>query len=222
MDALTRRDFIGFAPALLLAPRLWSRADLPIRLIMVYAPDFERARRAAEMSAAEAERAAGLLERDFEFAAVPFAQWSAAERAPTGIIVATRAPVPVTNVPMVDIANVMPCGAPVLKLTPPADRPLHVWHASLERYGAAQLNDRFKAAGITADDQAWLGWFAVKLLWESAVRGRAPGAGTYDGHKGVPLRFNAAGVLVQPLYEVKDGETREVRPDATSPAAGCA
>ena len=42
-----------------------------------------------------------------------------------------------------------------------------------ERFGAAQLNARYQAANGTAmTDDAWAGWFAVKLLWECATRAR--------------------------------------------------
>ncbi|HEY0970355.1 MAG TPA: hypothetical protein VGE02_05195, partial [Gemmatimonadales bacterium] len=93
-----------------------------------------------------------------------------------------------------------------------------IWHESLERYGAAQLNDRFRARfGRGMDGPAWAGWFAVKALWESAARGSgaADGAGDgaglaralatsrFDGHKGRRLSFRAwDGQLRQPLYLV--------------------
>jgi hypothetical protein len=97
------------------------------------------------------------------------------------------------------------------------------WHPSLERFGAGQLNARFAArfqAGM--DEAAWCAWAAVKLVAEAALRGREPtrlgsgllsGARRFDGHKGVPLRFDpASGQLIQPLYVVRGQEVAEVEP----------
>jgi cytochrome c oxidase assembly factor CtaG len=88
------------------------------------------------------------------------------------------------------------------------------WFGRLERFGAAQLNDRFRAAhrrDMSGD--AWLGWFSVKLALEAAMRAKSvePAAllaylqrpdARFDGHKGVPLYFRD-GVLVQPAYAVR-------------------
>jgi hypothetical protein len=82
------------------------------------------------------------------------------------------------------------------------------WHASLSRYGASELNDRFRketGRGMAAD--AWLAWFAVKAVVESALRQSsgcdAFAAARFDGHKGRPLFFDPATlVLRQPLYVV--------------------
>src|SRR5690606_5605155 len=96
-----------------------------------------------------------------------------------------------------------------------------LWHESLSRFGAEQLNGRFRAAHLQIDDQLWLGWFAVKLLWEAAARNRAPRTMSYDGHKGVPLRFSDACVLVQPAYKLTAGKvTGEITlgEDATCPS----
>ena len=112
-------------------------------------------------------------------------------------------------------------GAVALRLTPgtpnrelvlapasAADTPnrrVVAWDASLVRYGAQQLNDRYRARfGEPMSSDAWLGWFAVKLLWESAARARdaTPDAlrryvtdstRRFDGHKGVGLFFGADG-----------------------------
>lgn len=90
-----------------------------------------------------------------------------------------------------------------------------LWHPSLERFGAAQLNDRFRArfaAGM--DGPAWAGWMAVKVLWEAALRARSTqpaalraylvrGDTRFDGHKGWPLSFRAWDrQLRQPLYRL--------------------
>jgi hypothetical protein len=89
-----------------------------------------------------------------------------------------------------------------------------LWHPTLDRFGASELNERFVGRyrdGMT--EGAWTGWVAVKALVESALRRRpdeSPCAALarlrFDGHKGRPLYFDAASrVLVQPLYVVKDG-----------------
>jgi hypothetical protein len=83
-----------------------------------------------------------------------------------------------------------------------------LWHPSLERFGASQLSDRFRERfGSTMDSNAWAGWMAVKAVWESSLRSPvAPDAlrdaiarGSFDGHKGRPLRFGTDGYLRQPL-----------------------
>ncbi len=94
-------------------------------------------------------------------------------------------------------------------------RRVQLWHPSLDRFGAEQLRARYRArtsAEMTSD--AWLGWFSVKVLWEAAARAKttAPSdlmaylrspAARFDGHKGLPLRFNADSELEQPLYVVQ-------------------
>lgn len=112
-----------------------------------------------------------------------------------------------------------------------ADAPGAVlWHPSLERFGAAQLNDRFRARfGAEMDGAAWAGWMAVKAVWEASLRARtvqAAGIGAYlqrdaaqfDGHKGWPLSFRAGDhQLRQPLYLVSADDARVV---AEVPARG--
>jgi len=85
--------------------------------------------------------------------------------------------------------------------------------AALERFGAAQLNDRYRAAtGHPMSGDVWLGWFAMKVLAESALRSRSVAAadlvgylarGSFDGHKGSPLTFDSRRRLQQPLYELE-------------------
>ena len=90
-----------------------------------------------------------------------------------------------------------------------------LWHPSLERFGAGQLNDRYRARfGGEMDGPAWAGWMAVKALWEASLRARSTdpaalrtylerGATQLDGHKGWPLSFRARDrQLRQPLYLV--------------------
>lgn len=99
-----------------------------------------------------------------------------------------------------------------------------LWHHTLHRYGARQLNERYERRfRTTMDSSAWAGWFAVKALAETLLRqpaGDASGEavvsaiarGQFDGHKGQPLSFEpATGVLRQPVYEIgRDVDGREV------------
>jgi hypothetical protein len=94
----------------------------------------------------------------------------------------------------------------------PASQAL-AWHPSLERFGADTLNQRFHARftrPMIAD--AWLGWFAVKVAWETSLRTKSVDGKTlirslqddrtqFDGHKGRPLSFRRWDhQLRQPLY----------------------
>jgi ABC-type branched-subunit amino acid transport system substrate-binding protein len=89
------------------------------------------------------------------------------------------------------------------------------WHPSLERYGAAQLNERYERRfGAGMDEAAWAAWFALKAVHEASLRAGGDDAASlratllalaFDGHKGAPLRFGAGGALVQPRYAVDAG-----------------
>lgn len=93
-----------------------------------------------------------------------------------------------------------------------------MWHESLERFGAGQLNARFRDRfGSGMDSDTWAAWFAVKIVAETALRTRTtdpaaliaalerPGA-RFDGHKGRPLTFRSWDhQLRQPLYLVGRG-----------------
>lgn len=107
------------------------------------------------------------------------------------------------------------------------------WDASLARFGADTLNERFRAkfkAPMTSD--AWLGWFAVKVVWESSLRARSTDARMlmrymardgvqFDGHKGRPLSFRAWDhQLRQPVY-IADPAAHEGQP-IEMPAAATA
>ena len=104
-----------------------------------------------------------------------------------------------------------------------SDGEVALWHGSLTRFGAAQLNDRFRARfGRAMDGDAWAAWMAVKVATEAALRARdaAPAALAahlarpgvrFDGHKGTPLSFGATDhQLRQPLYLVRAGTARAV------------
>jgi ABC-type branched-subunit amino acid transport system substrate-binding protein len=90
-----------------------------------------------------------------------------------------------------------------------------LWDQRLERFGASQLNDRYRVAAKSGmDGNAWAGWAAVKTVSEAALRS---GSGNpdrilayleasstqLDGHKGWPLSFRPTDhQLRQPLYIV--------------------
>ena len=224
-DGISRRAFIAGAPALLFAPSiLKANWRAPVHIALIYAPEYANAARAAEMSALEVKRAAALLKREFEFTTIS-AEADAPERAGwTAAIMAVPEGFAAVGTPVINIHNSV-CSGDVLTLRPPrCQDDCVLWHHSLERYGAGQLNDRFKAAGITIDEQAWLGWFAVKLLWEAGVRDKNPRELSYDGHKGTGLRFNRHGVLVQPVYRMnteRTAVTEEIKPTDADEESQC-
>ena len=178
--------------------------------MMVYAPDNANAARAALMSAAEVSRAAQLLRRDFRFQQLTdeeFADGTAISA--TAFIWATKlrftgAP----GAPVVDLRRDHVCQPNVHYIAPSSQHA--VWHHTLNRYGAAQLNDRFRSAAVDINDQAWLGWFAVKALWEAGARNKSLTELSFDGHKGRALKFNNARELIQPLYRLSADGARVV------------
>jgi ABC-type branched-subunit amino acid transport system substrate-binding protein len=90
-----------------------------------------------------------------------------------------------------------------------------LWGSTLERFGASQINDRYRSMFHSAmDGPAWAGWAAVKIVSEAALRAHtaAPAmlvayleapSSEFDGHKGWPLSFRRSDhQLRQPLYIV--------------------
>jgi ABC-type branched-subunit amino acid transport system substrate-binding protein len=88
-----------------------------------------------------------------------------------------------------------------------------LWGAALQRFGASQLNDRYRDKyHLAMDGFAWAGWVGVKIVSEAALRTRSTSPATllaylesppaqFDGHKGWPLTFRVADhQLRQPLY----------------------
>ncbi|HEV7595311.1 MAG TPA: ABC transporter substrate-binding protein [Gemmatimonadaceae bacterium] len=88
-----------------------------------------------------------------------------------------------------------------------------LWGPSLQRFGASQINDRYRDKyQLGMDGFAWAGWAAVKIASEAALRTRSTSpaklvsylespATQFDGHKGWPLTFRIADhQLRQPLY----------------------
>jgi hypothetical protein len=91
------------------------------------------------------------------------------------------------------------------------------WDPSLARFGADTLNRRFTARfGGAMTSEAWTGWLAIKILWESFLRTRSAAGSRliehlsaattqFDGHKGLPLSFRSWDrQLRQPLYVTTD------------------
>ncbi len=102
------------------------------------------------------------------------------------------------------------------------------WSASLSRFGADTLNQRFQRRfhqPITTD--AWAAWLAVKILWESALRQRSGDAEAlatflerdstqFDGHKGQPLSFRPWDhQLRQPVYVIAGGQPVKEMPEVS-------
>jgi hypothetical protein len=93
----------------------------------------------------------------------------------------------------------------------PGDLSVVEWHATLRRFGASEVNERFQAQHkAPMSPESWLGWVAVKALAEAAMRRIGSGACEafarlrFDGHKGRALRFDPeTGELQQPLYIVQ-------------------
>ncbi|HEX2722309.1 MAG TPA: hypothetical protein VHM24_05285 [Gemmatimonadaceae bacterium] len=101
-----------------------------------------------------------------------------------------------------------------------------LWSPALEKYGAAQLNDRYAArTGSVMDASAWAGWMCVKIAWEASIRASSAESRqiadylvrestAFDGHKGAPLSFRKWDhQLRQPLYAaapVSGGRVSEI------------
>lgn len=98
------------------------------------------------------------------------------------------------------------------------------WHPSLTRFGAEQLNQRYRERfGSPMEPLAWTSWMAVKAAAEAALRGAKTPADLsrrlatlgFDGHKGIRLRFRSTDHrLRQPLYVVAGGRVlAEIPPE---------
>jgi ABC-type branched-subunit amino acid transport system substrate-binding protein len=108
---------------------------------------------------------------------------------------------------------------------PPAESDARcvAWDASLVRFGADTLNQRFHTRyGQAMSGESWTGWLAVKMLWESALRAKTAepsalaalltrDATRFDGHKGRALTFRAWDhQLRQPVYVLTGNSTIEI------------
>jgi hypothetical protein len=100
-----------------------------------------------------------------------------------------------------------------------------LWSSILERFGASQINDRYRSKYATEmDGGAWAGWAAVKFGAEAALRARSASPANmlnylespttqFDGHKGWPLTFRLSDhQLRQPLYRVVAPSAGTVKP----------
>jgi hypothetical protein len=82
------------------------------------------------------------------------------------------------------------------------------WHAGLMKFGAEELNVRFRRRfGQPMDERSWHGWIAVKCAVELALRYPAGNPReqiaslSLDGHKGMLLNFDPRDRhLIQPVY----------------------
>lgn len=198
----SRREFLRFAfVAPFVAPWLESITFELHLLIVCDGPDREELR-GVRMSLAEARQAAGLLGHSIVALEVGAAD---VEARPASAIIA------------VDVGSALPGMAatfidtPIIHIgeAPPGAEAANLWHlgqpswdSEAERFGAGQLNARFRAAyDRPMSPAAWAGWLAVKIVWEAAARARSADGSAiqaflaspraiFDGHKGVPLQFD--------------------------------
>jgi hypothetical protein len=219
---MNRRDFIAASSATLLVPR-WLQPKQPVHVVVIYDDEFDQTRKGAVMACEEAKRAAVLLRREFTHSSVHVSNVNS-----TAVANATHLVIAHETGELLDVDAVMVnaigsadgeravCGSDVWHVAPlerhkRAASQNHsggaaAWHHDLERFGAQQLNDRFRAAGIEHPaGQEWCGWMAVKCIWESSLRNQPLDRMKFDGHKGRSLFFGAQSHnLVQPIYIIRD------------------
>lgn len=182
-----------FAPDALAAQRV-------LRIATIVPEQDTEARRGLEFGAAEAKRTGALFGWDV--------QAGAEVRGAHAIVVVGDTLLPISSIPVIRIA---PAAVGQFFLILTGTRDSVAWRADLERFGAQQLNDRYRSAtGQAMSPEAWGAWFAIKALLESAMRARSSAtdrlvhelhdARPFDGHKGEPLRFDDRGRLLQPMY----------------------
>ena len=204
-------DLLLFTTLLLQERAQTSTEAIVVRVAGEASPELQRG---IELGIAEMTQTAGLMQRQVTLA-------SDGSAAATGIIVASAsAPIPAGETVVRIHVSPLPSGAEACEFSvAPADsktdRSAAAWHPTLSKYGASELNERFrKAHGSDLTEAAYLGWVAVKALVEAELR-RKPDENfcrvvatlRFDGHKGRPLFFEAATrTLSQPLYIVKDGK----------------
>ena len=216
---LSRREFFHtMACAMLALPAgRWRHASVPsreqtLRLLAVIEPRRVQLRDGFRFGIAEGARSAALF--GWKVEALDEGGEVDLDAQPHAIVLAApgRLPTAFVRLPVLRLVceNAPDDGSFLLA---PCDAQKAAWLPSLSRYGAEQLNDRYRSVtGTPMTSDAWLGWFAVKLLVESALRTRSTEPDTlrahladpdarFDGHKGEPLRFDAARRLVQPLYQ---------------------
>jgi hypothetical protein len=230
---VSRRQFVGLSLFVIAHPTLlrW-RAPRVLRVGTIVDSARTELARGLTFGAAEAARTAAMFGWSVETAALSPDHVAGRFDRVDAIVVA--APVTVSDArPTLHCVDAPPTDLRTLTLLPRAstrtraiaglpdslvhngDYRVELWHPSLERFGARQLNDRYRAgthSDMTSD--AWLGWLSMKILSESAIRAaaNAPEAlnaylhaptTQFDGHKGSPLWFDRTGELQQPLYIVR-------------------
>lgn len=213
----TRRDFLkgllGWA-AFAAAPR----PDIRVLQIGFRLPEGSSVQRGASLGLSEARRTADLLKVALRWGAtsgeVMIGQ-AAPAREPAVPFLIAGVPEAVPRPPRPLIFRV--ASSPRRRqeaLARQTRRDVRVvdWHPDLERFGAEQVNERFRRRfGRPMDEGAWHGWMAVKIAVELALQ-IPPGASrtllsalrtsVFDGHKGAQLRFGEDHYLDQPVYLV--------------------
>lgn len=112
-----------------------------------------------------------------------------------------------------ELVRIMPdaIGAPKLERAAGSGVWPVMWHHTLEKYSARDLNNRYRRRfGVGLDGASWSAWAALKLVGEAMLRaGTTPQAlleylesdPPFDGHKGRPLTFRKWDhQLRQPMY----------------------
>jgi hypothetical protein len=211
----TRREFLATSasaiPSIALARR-WRLAAV-LRVGTITDPARAELERGLAFGAAEARRSASLFRWTVDRIEMSTGEARQASSV-HAIIMGTVGATPNDSVPVLRlVCEAAPREDASFTIAPcEAGRTEEAWQPTLERYGAAQLNDRYRSAtGNPMSGDAWLGWFAFKVITDSALK-----LGTvdpvqlraylerptthFDGHKGAPLKFDAERRLVQPLY----------------------
>lgn len=223
---IDRRDFLGVGAVALLGLST-RRAPEPVRVALL-APGPDAARTApwlgaaldgARLGAEEATHTFMLLGREIELAGGDVARATAV----VSLLADDAAP---RHALVIDARADATCAVDGVFRVGSARADALLWHESLFRYGAQQLNERFRRRfGRAMDEHAWAAWFALKVVAEAALRSRSddPAAlagwlleprARFDGHKGAPLFFDPNRVLVQPTYRVAADGIRELDPEA--------
>jgi hypothetical protein len=200
------------APAvlLLLSIAFSVRAEEAIRIVALIPPGTSpSAERGIRFGVAEATQTAKLMNRKVSTEIVRGSTVPCDYRAAL-IIAGSAVPKQHGGGPLIAIGPLREpvSGAFVLRSNARGQRLL--WHPRLHRFGAGELNERFlRQTGHAMDEDAWLGWIAVKAVVESALRKSPLERLRFDGHKGVPLSFGPDRVLQQPAYRVTNNAGKE-------------
>lgn len=224
---------------------LHAPTDTTPRIAVIVPEEPSRWLLGARLGMEEARRTADLLRSDLDLVEVdagPDAAATLARQAQAGTVVlvtaldgsawdAVEEGAAALDLVLVDARAARPdpvsCSSRAFHVGLPATSegpPLVLWHDSLNRYGAGQLNDRFRRRfGQGMDEAAWAAWLSVKVAAEALLRVEGAGsnevtayltggAATFDGHKGQPLRFDPSHRhLVQPVYRLDDsGSPQEI------------